>query len=215
MDDRDLSMVPDLSLLPFDEETIDVQLEPKKEFFIQEYLIDLNIGKTALRVGISAQTAYEWIRNPSIAARIRQAQAQRLVRIGITQDRVLQEMAMLSHSRINHYLVDDDGQITLTPDAPKDAMAAVQSVKRRVKTVTNTKTGETTTTIDVEIKLWDKPTPLKLMGRHVGLFPDRMELTGKDGGPIELTPVSADELRERALKIAALVGALPDDKGIG
>jgi hypothetical protein len=32
--------------------------------------------------------------------------------------------------------------------------------------------------------LWDKPQPLKLTGRHVGLYPDKVELVGKGGEPL-------------------------------
>jgi hypothetical protein len=64
-------------------------------------------------------------------------------------------------------------------------MRAIQSIKRK-KTVREDKAGTVTITYDVEIKLWDKPSPLKLMGKQHGLFPDKMELTGKNGAPLEV-----------------------------
>ena len=67
-------------------------------------------------------------------------------------------------------------------------MAAIQSVKRR-KTVKEDRDGNVTITYDVELRLWDKPAPLKLMGRHVGLFPDRVEHVGPNGGPIQVQEV--------------------------
>jgi phage terminase small subunit len=103
----------------------------------------------------------------------------------MSQDQVLQEMALLSHSRLEHYIIDDDGQVRLAEGAPDGAMGAIQSIKRKCTVKYNDKTNELTKTYDVELRLWDKPTPLKLMGRHVGLFPDRVEITGKNGGPVE------------------------------
>lgn len=166
-------------------------LEPRQAAFVQEYIIDLNGTQAAIRAGYSptsaAETASELLTKPNVAAALERSKAQRAARVGISADTVLHEMSLLSHSSLEHYLVDDHGQVVLAEGAPEGAMRAVQSIKRRttVKTVGVGENAVTSKTYDVEIKLWDKPNPLKLMGRHVGLFPDRMEHTGKNGGPIE------------------------------
>ena len=110
-------------------------------------------------------------------------------------------MSLLAMSRIDHYVVSDEGQVELAEGAPDGAMAAVQSIKRKCKIFRDKEGHETHREYDVEIRLWDKPQPLKLTGRHVGLYPNRVEVTGKDGGPIELAPASTEELlaRHRAL----------------
>ena len=110
--------------------------------------------------------------------------AQREVRTHITQDMVLLEMSLLSHSRINHYIVDEEGQVNPAEGAPEGALAAIQSVRRR-KTTRTDKDGCTITTLDVEIRLWPKVEPLRLVGRHVGLFSERMEHSGPNGRPID------------------------------
>lgn len=118
-------------------------------------------------------------------------------------------MSLLSNSRIDHYIVDDDGQVQLAEGAPDGAMAAIQSIKRK-KTVKETKDGELIVTYDVEIRLWDKPASLKLMGRHVGLFPDRVEVTGAGGGPLAVVvrAMSDEDLANEALKVAEDAAAL-------
>jgi len=82
--------------------------------------------------------------------------------------------------------------LELAEGAPEDAMAAVQSIKRKTRV---DKDGSVT--FDVELRLWDKPAPLKLTGRHVGLYPDRVEVVGKDGGPIQhaLSAMPVDALK--------------------
>ena len=102
----------------------------------------------------------------------------------MAQDSVLHELSFLALSSIDHYLVDESGEVRLAKGAPEGAMRAIQSIKRRTSVRTD-KDGNECRIHDVEIKLWDKPTPLALMGRHVGLFPSRMEHTGKDGMPVE------------------------------
>ncbi len=39
----------------------------------------------------------------------------------------------------------------------------------------------------VKVRLRDRTRALELLAKHFGIGPDRLELTGKDGGPIEIT----------------------------
>lgn len=165
------------------------KLLPREEAFVHEYMVDFNATQAAIRAGYAFKSAaYQGsvlLDRPNIAAAVERAKAQRLTRVQITQDSVLLEMSLLAQSSIDHYIVDDAGNVGLRDGAPEGAMRAIQSVKKRITVKYDPKTEAVTKTYDVELKLWDKPTPLKLMGRHTGLFPDRMEHTGKDGGPIE------------------------------
>lgn len=172
-------------LTPFDEAAMNVVLSEKKLTFIQEYLIDMVASKAALRAGFSPQKGSELSRDPVIKARIRIALAQRAARTKITQDSVLHEMSLLANSRLDWFAISDRGDVTLTEKAPEGAMGAVASIKKKTRVVPSKGDNPGYTEYDVEIKLWDKPTPLKLMGRHVGLFPDKVEHSGPGGGPIE------------------------------
>lgn len=171
------------------DEPLDAKLTPRQAAFVQEYLIDNNGLQAALRAGYaeysSGSPAAGLLKNPNIIRAIEIARAQRASRTKMTQDSVLHEMSLLSHSCLEHYIITDDGQVTLAPGAPQGAMAAIQSIKKKTRVRTDRETHEVTKEYDVEIRLWDKPGTLKLMGRHTGLFPDRVEHTGKDGGPIE------------------------------
>ena len=186
----------------------EASLNPRQRAFIAEYLIDLNATQAYIRAGYSAATAQqgsaELLLKPVVRAAIERGKAQRLQRVNIKQDDVLHEMSALAMSRIDHYIVSDDGQVELADGAPDNAMAAVQSIKRKTKVFRDKEGNETHREYDVEIRLWDKPQPLKLTGRHVGLYPDRVEHVGRDGGPIELTQVSTEELlaRHKALSEA-------------
>ena len=191
--DQESNSIPDTSLvhqfeLLEDEESLIPTLAPRRALFVQEFLVDLDGTKAARRCGWAnpSQAASLLLSDPYVAAAIEIAKARRLTRVAITQDQVLNEMALLALSRIDHYMIDDDGNVQLRDGAPEGAMAAVQSIDKKT-TVRTDRDGTTTITYDVKLKLWDKPTPLRLMGRHVGLFPDRVEHTGRNGGPIEAT----------------------------
>lgn len=81
---------------------------------------------------------------------------------------MLSELELLAFSDLTYYEVDDSGDIRLADNAPAGAMRALQSIKRRI---TTRGTGENhEVTREVELRLWDKPGPLKLAGQHVGLF---------------------------------------------
>lgn len=154
--------------------------------FVEEYVVDLNGSQAARRAGYAhaGVAAARFFASPKIALAIEKALATRSARIAMTREQVLAEMAILAESRLEHYIITDDGQLRPAPGAPDGVMGAVQSIKRRV-TIKTDKEGNEFKTYDVEFKLWDKPTPLRLMGKHVGLnFSDRVELTGKDGGAI-------------------------------
>ncbi len=150
-------------------------LNPNQARFVAEYLKDLNATQAAVRAGYAAGKNAEGqgsrlLGNAKVAAAIAQAQEDRIGRTLITQDRVLTELALLAFSDVGHYTLDIHGNVTLTDDAPKGARRAISSIKKRT-----TYDKEGVPTHEVELKLWDKPGPLKLAGQHVGLF------TGNDG----------------------------------
>lgn len=167
----------------------DDALTPRQAAFVEQYLLDLNGKQAAIRAGYSpasaAATAATIQTYPNVAKAIERGIAQRAIRVGVTQEHVLSEMALLANSRIDHFFIDDEGQVKVVEGAPDGAMAAIQGITRRT-TIKYDKEGNIVgKTYDVSIRLWDKPNPLKLMGKHVGLFPDRMEHSGPNGGPIE------------------------------
>jgi phage terminase small subunit len=152
------------------------------------------------------------LKHPAVAAAVAEAKARKAKNSKIREDKVIRELALLAFSDVMHYVIDDDGNVTTTADAPKGATRAISSIKRVVR---SDKDGGVTTS--VELKLWDKPGPLKLAGRHIGIFPDRVEHVGKDGGPIrienQIPRTSEDERREiEALeaKARARMGEIPD-----
>ena len=138
------------------------------------------------------------LRNVKVAKAIREAQLGRSERVGIEQDRVLAELEEMAFSDISDYVVSDSGDVTLSPTAPPRAMRAVQSIKRRITEVGEGK--DLVRTIDVEIKLWDKTSMLKLAARHVGI--GREQPKGDDRVPVS------------KLSDATLAAVIADLKGL-
>ena len=148
------------------------KLTEKQKRFVEEYLIDLKATQAAIRAGYSPNTARdigcENLAKPNIRACIDKEIAERSKRTGINQDRVIRELARLAFVNANDVI--DMEEATLKDGATEDDTAAIASVK--VKTIP-TKEGEG---IEREIKLTDKLKALELLGKHLGMFKDKVEI---------------------------------------
>lgn len=149
-------------------------LTKKQKLFVEEYLIDLNATQAAIRAGYSPDTAKEIgcenLTKPNIRNAIDKAMAERSRRTGINQDRILMELAKIA--LVNPEKVVNFDEATIREDAQPEDLAAVASVK--VKRFP-TKDGEG---IEREIKFYDKTKALDLAGRHLGMFKDKVEISG-------------------------------------
>jgi hypothetical protein len=74
-------------------------LTPKEARFVEEYLVDLNGTAAAARAGYAAasanRTAYELLQRPAVAEALAAAQQALSERTGITQERVVEELAKI------------------------------------------------------------------------------------------------------------------------
>lgn len=142
----------------------------KQKIFVEEYLIDLNATQAAIRAGYSSETAYsigsENLKKPEIRARIDKAMAERSKRTGINQDRVLQELAKIGFANIRDVVDPDTAKVL--PQAKEEDLACIQSIK--------VKPNEWGT--EREVKMYDKKAALVDIGRHLGIFKDKVEVSG-------------------------------------
>lgn len=147
-------------------------LTEKQKKFCEEYLIDLNATQAAIRAGYSTNTAKdigcENLAKPNIRACIDKAIAERSKRTGINQDRVLLELARIALLKPSDVI--NVNTATVKKDASDDDLATIQSVK--VKTLP-TKNGKG---VEREIKFVDKLKALELLGKHLGMFTDRVDI---------------------------------------
>lgn len=163
-------------------------LTPRQERFVEEYLRDLNATQAAIRSGYSARTANEQgarlLANASVAEAVARAKADRSARLGLTQDRVLEELAAVAFARLGDYAEWGPGGFALAESHTKDAdggrreavdTRAVQQVTIKEVTIP-TEHGEIVK-VEQGIKLHDKLAALKLLGQHIGMFAERHTVT--------------------------------------
>jgi|TARA_R110000824_G_scaffold348326_1_gene535078 hypothetical protein len=91
----------------------------------------------------------------------------------IDPDRVLREAAKLAYSNIQD-LLDEEGQVRPIKDWPRELAAAVSSIDLTKKNLTS---GDGKQEDVVRIRLWDKPTNLTLLFKHLNLLTERLHLS--------------------------------------
>lgn len=166
-------------------------LNDKQRRFVEEYLVDLNATQAAIRAGYSEKTAQmqssRLLLNVMVAQAISEAQLRRSKRTEITQDRVLQELAKLGFGDIRD-IFSENGSLRHPKDMDPDAAARISSIEVVVKPVPGTQGQEVEHV--AKIKAWDKLGALTQIGRHLGMFKDKLETTGEI--VINITPDDAN-----------------------
>ncbi len=166
-------------------------LTPKQASFCEEYLIDLNASQAAIRAGYSTKNtssiAAQLMSKSKVRDAIARAMAARSRRTGITQDRVLRELARVAFVNPKDVLDFDTG--TVLDTASEDDVAAVASCK--VKTMSMGDDGDM---VEREVKFNDKVKALDLLGKHLGIYPDgkgtlHVTVPGGEGDDAQTTGV--------------------------
>lgn len=147
------------------------KLTEKQQRFVDEYLIDLNATQAAIRAGYSVKTANEQgsqnLAKLSIQQAIAEQMAERSKRTGINQDRVVLELAKIALVKMTD-IVDSHGRIK--SDASPDDLACIESVKYKESE------SDTGSSVEREVKIASKLKALELLGKHLGMWNDKLDV---------------------------------------
>lgn len=150
----------------------------KQKIFADEYLIDLNATR-AYRVAYprikndetAAVNGSKLLRNTKVAEYIAKRMQDRQQRTEVTQDMVVQELAAIAFARATDY-------VTVRANGPA-AMVCIKSTDElsddQVRAIAGIKEGAN----GIEIKLNDKEKALELLGRHLGMWNDKLQMSGQ------------------------------------
>ena len=161
----------------------------KQKIFANEYLIDLNATR-AYRVAYpsvkkeeaAAVNGSKLLRNTKVAAYIQERMKERQKRTEITQDMVLEELAAIAFAKATDYAEVKEGQVIIKDTANMD--------EQQVRAIAGIKEGK----YGIELKLNDKEKALELLGRHLGMFKDKLEVSGLEEEKKKLGDI-LDQLR--------------------
>lgn len=168
------------------------KLNPKQKRFADEYLVDLNATAAYKRAGYAAEgnsaeaAASRLLSDVKVAAYIQNAMDKRSEKTEITSERVLTEIGKLAFADIRR-VFNEHGQLLPIHELPDEIAASISSIE----VVTSRVPGGEPEAVEhtSKIKFWDKRGSLELLGKHLKLFTDKTEITGKDGGPVEVTRI--------------------------
>jgi phage terminase small subunit len=147
------------------------KLTEKQRRFVDEYLIDLNATQAAVRAGYSAKTAdvqgSRMLGNVKVQQAIAEQMAERSKRTGVNQDRVVLELAKMAFVKMTD-IVDDEGRILAL--ASEDDLACIESVKYK------SSESDTGSSVEREVKIGSKLKALELLGKHLGMWNDKLDV---------------------------------------
>lgn len=178
---------------------ISVKLTDKQTLFIREYLIDLNASAAARRAGYSKRSSHcqgkQLMETPAVRAEIRKALARRAKRVDVKADRVLRDLADIAHLDKSIAFQVQDGYLHVT-----DTDILPLAVRRCISEVAQTQYG-------IRVKFDDRLKALELLGRHLAMFTDNVNLN--DQRPKSVEEMSEEEIDAELARIgtqAALAG---------
>lgn len=147
------------------------KLTEKQQRFVDEYLIDLNATQAAIRAGYSAKTAdvqgSRMLGNVKVQQAIAEAMAKRSKRTGVNQDRVVLELAKIAFVKMTD-IVDGEGRIK--SNATDDDLSCIESIKYKESD------NEFGGSVEREVKISSKLKALELLGKHLGMWNDKLDV---------------------------------------
>jgi phage terminase small subunit len=147
----------------------------KRAVFVREYLVDRNGTRAAIAAGYTPRsasvTSCRLLKNAKVQAEVSQATEQRLERLEVTADAVIQELAKIAFANLHDCLsLRPDGSISvdlarITPtQAAGLADLRIDEYRSEKGCMTRTR-----------LKLGAKTRALELLGKHLALWTDHPE----------------------------------------
>lgn len=175
------------------------KLTDKQKKFVEEYLIDLNATQAAIRAGYSPNYAdrkgHELIENNRVSEAIQSAMAKRSARTEITQDMVLNELAKIAFSngsdfakvttkKCKRQVWDQESETYVEKEVDEQFVELIDTDKlspEKKAAIAEISEGK----FGISVKSCDKVKALELLGKHLGMFKDKVEVNGNINNPFE------------------------------
>ncbi|MBP6018786.1 MAG: terminase small subunit [Burkholderiaceae bacterium] len=156
------------------------KLTPKQQRFVEEYLIDLNATQAAIRAGYSPRSAKQhadaMLAKPHIAAAVAAAQASRSERIEVDIDYVVKRMVEIDQMDVLD-IMNDAMELKPVSQWPK-VWRQYLSGFDLAEMFEGRGNDRELVGILKKIKWPDKIKNLELLGRHLGMFKEKVEIEG-------------------------------------
>ncbi len=159
----------------------------RHEIFAREYVKDLNGTRAAIAAGYGEKGAHvrasQLLRNRKVQGLLAKLTKKHADKLDLSAEKVLSELSRMGFSNFLDYVnitEEGDAFVDLSNLTPEQA-AAIQEVT--VNEYMEGKGKDARQVKRTRLKLVDKIRSLDLLGRHLKLFTDRIEVSGLEGLP--------------------------------
>lgn len=148
------------------------KLNEKQLIFCDRYLVHFNATKAAIEAGYSKKTswayAHQLLKSPLVQKFLNDARKKSENKNAALRKRVMDELSTIAFSRLTDYgSWSESGMTPLrSDDIDQEKLAAVQEFS----------VNESPTAVNAKIKLYDKCKALEMLGRHLGMFNDKLKV---------------------------------------
>jgi phage terminase small subunit len=157
-------------------------LNDRQRRFVEAYLIEPNGKQAAIAAGYSRETAESQASRLLSLAKVRaeldRLRGERAQRTAITADEVLKELKRIAMCDIGEAFDDATGVLKPLNQIPVDVRRCIASIE--VDELFDYEGGQRTRIgVTKKVRFWDKKGSLDSLGKHLKLFTDKVELSGK------------------------------------
>ena len=183
-----------------------MSLSPKQEAFAAGVAQGLSQAESYRRAYPRSSTwkdeavwvcASKLMANANVRLRVEDLMAKAAAANEVTQERIVKELARIAFGNKRAVMTWGPGGVALrdSHDLTEDEAAMVAEVQETI-----TQAGSS-----LKMKTHDKVKALELLGKHVGMFAEKVQVSGSGGGPIQTVSMTADEFSKIAADIAGRI----------
>lgn len=147
-------------------------LTTKEHRLVDLYFEHLDLKKVAEVTGILHRDVINEFKKPHIRVEIQKRTDEIRANSIVSAEEVVEELALIAFADIGDF-------VTFGPDGVAVKNQEEMPTTSVISEVSNSAHG-------VKFKMHDKMRALENIGKYLGMFRDRIEVTGKDGAPIEM-----------------------------
>ncbi len=178
-----------------------MELTEKQNIFADEYLVDLNATRAYKAAypriksdDTAAAAGARLLRNVKVAEYIQKRMDDRAKRTEITQDKVLRELAKLGFFDIRK-LFDENGKPLDIVSLDNETAACIAGLDV-MDIYDGSGDDKEFTGYIKKYKVADKLKALELLGKHLGMFKDKVELSGQVDSNNPYAGLTTEELKK-------------------
>ena len=187
----------------------------KQKAFVDEYLIDLNatraykaVYKNVKSDDAARASSSKLLTNANIKAYVEKRMKDREKRTEITQDKVLNELAQIAFANGSDFakvvekpVLKEDGSVLLDPVTEEPIYYKTVEMKltdelpeEKRKAIAGIKMGKN----GIEVNTCDKVRALELLGRHLGMWNDKLQVKADVTNSNPYDELTVEELKALA-----------------